>query len=816
MKRRNRAKKFQQRENHSKKQSSKSWVLIGTMGALVTYTAVASRPDALLYAEEVRSNLPSKYASKNISGAMSVFTFNIPGGTLGSVLTAFRKITGIEIIVSDESIFKLPSAGVNGIYTAEQAIEILLQGTDVSYRFVSSNSITLDLVGPSASMEVSGTSPIVSSPKYTEPLRNVPQSITVISKNVMQEQGATTLRDVLSNVPGLTITAGEGGTPAGDNLTLRGFSARNDVFVDGVRDLSPQSRDPFNLEQVEVVKGPDSVYSGRGSAGGVINLVSKIPDLQPAYEGIVSFGNADSRRITADITQPLSEVGLETGAFRLNLLEQDSDFPGRNVVNNQRWGVAPSFALGLGTSTRWIASYFHLEQDNISDYGIPWVPVTNNVLVEFRDRPAPVPRDTFYGFLSRDSEELSSDLFTLRFEHNVNEAIQIRNQIRYGQSDRDSIATPPRFASNDSTIINREMRAWRTDDQIWDNQFDLQAGFNFAGFQHTIVSGLSLTNEQNERRTRVAPNSPTTLLNPNPNDIYTGEIVDSPIVGDVTGKSLAAYAFDTININEHFDLNAGLRWDYFDVDGVTTLGAPVARIDRMTSWRTGAVYKPSVNGSVYVAYGNSFNPSLEGLSYGTANTAIEPEKTYTIEAGSKWDLLNSRISLNGALFRVEKTNARTPGLSPDEPPQVLEGRQQIKGIEFGLTGTINRDWRIFGAYTYLDSEILESNNPLEIGRELQNTPRNSGSIWTTYEFKKLETGAGIRYVSKRFGNNINTRIVDAYWLFDLMASYPLNGFMSLRLNINNLTDEYYFDRLGGGHIVPGPARSISFCVAIHR
>jgi catecholate siderophore receptor len=361
------------------------------------------------------------------------------------------------------------------------------------------------------------------------------------------------------------------------------------------------------------------------------------------------------------------------------------------------------------------------------------------------------------------------------------------------------------------------MRSWLTEDVIIDNQADLQSKFDTAGLKHNVVTGLTLSSEQNERRTRVAENSQTTLLNPNPNDIYEGEIIESPIVGDVTGKSFALYAFDTVELNQKWELNGGLRYDYFDVDGTTTLGLPVARLDKMLSWRAGSVFKPAEKFSLYAAAGTSLNPSLEGLSYQTANTAIEPEKTFTYEAGGKFELLDSRLSINGAIFRVDKTNARTPGLTPDEPPQVLEGRQRVDGLEFSVSGTIIRHWEIFGGYTYLDSEILESNNPLEVGRNLQNTPKHSLSFWSTYEFPHgISLGGGPRYVSKRFGNNINTRFVDGYWLLDLMASYPLTHFMDLRLNIYNVTDEYYFDRLGGGHLIPGAARSAMVSVGFSK
>jgi catecholate siderophore receptor len=772
-----------------------------TLGTLLAYTVAGGRLAAVARAETAGGVLEDALAPDQ--GQLPVHRFDIPAGPLGDALTAFQAVTGVTVLVANQSIRALSSPGVSGEYDPERALAELLKGTGAAARFRGPRTVAVEL-RLQESVLVTGRLSTLSSPKYSEPLRDVPQSISVIPKAMIEQQGATTLRDVLQNVPGLTIQAGEGGAPAGDNLTLRGFSARNDIFVDGVRDLGPQSRDPFNLEQVEVTKGPGSAYAGRGSAGGTINLVSKAPFAGRTYAGTLALGSADAKRVTADVNQQLGD-GL---AFRLNAMAHDSDVAGRDAVTNQRWGVAPSLSVGLGTNTRLTLGYFHLQQDNLSDYGIPWVPATNNVLAEFRDRPAPVPRETFYGFVSRDHEDMGADLGTLKVEHDFQPRLSLRTQLRYGRSTRDSIATPPRFANTDSTLINREMRSWMTEDEIWDNQTDLSARLSGGGVEHALNAGVALSHETNIRETRTAPNSLTTLLDPNPADVYTGTITPGATVGDVGANSVALYAFDTATLGERFELTGGLRWDRFDADGVTTAAAPVARVDEMFSWRAGAVYKPRPNGSVYAAVGTSLSPSLEGLSYGTANTAIDPEKTRSFELGSKWDLLGERLSLASAVFRVEKTNARTPGILPDDPAQVLEGEQRVDGAELGVSGELTRDLRVFAAYTFLDSRIVESNTPAEVGKELQNTPRHSLSVWATGRLGgRLDLGLGARFVARRFGNNTNARAVDGYRLFDAMASYPVGPHVDLRLNLYNLTDVYYFERLGGGHLVPGAGRS---------
>ncbi|HEU4871491.1 MAG TPA: TonB-dependent siderophore receptor [Pyrinomonadaceae bacterium] len=784
------------KKDRSKRHGPKYWIVaIGTMGMLVAYCPRNSHNIVL---GKVRSDNDGAVVTQQR------MTFDIPAGTLESTLVAFQKTSGLQVVIPNDAMRTIASPGVKGGFSAEQALRQILRGTGISYRFSDKRTVILEIHAGPESVEVREDSRVVlSSTKYTEPLLDTPQTINVITKEVIEEQGATTLRDVLKNVPGLTITAGEGGNPAGDNLTLRGFSARNDIFVDGVRDISPQSRDPFNLEQVDVVKGPGSVYTGRGSTGGSINLLNKTPGLRRSFGGTLDFGSDRTRRAIADINVPFGD----SLAFRMNLLGHQSGVAGRDVVEFDRWGVAPSLSFGVGKPTRFTASYYKLKQNNISDYGIPWVPVTNNVLVEFRDRPAPVPRNTFYGLRDRDFESLNADLVTLKFERDFDDNLSLRNQFRYANSSRDSIATPPRFASNNSTVINREMRSWLTEDVVWDNQSDFIAHFSTGTVEHSLITGMNLTRESNIRKTRTAPNMPTTLLNPNPDDVFTGVITTSPIVGDVTANSQAVYLFDTAKFGNKWEFNGGLRWDRFDADGITTTGAPVSRVDKMLSVRAGAVFKPLPQGSIYASYGTSLNPSLEGLSYNTANTVIDPEKTYTVEAGSKWDFFGGRMLLSGAIFRVEKLNARTPGVSPGDPPQVLEGKQLVKGLELSAEGNLTREWQVLAGYTFLDSKTVNSNVPAEIGKELVNTPPQSFNIWSTYRLPSgFHFGGGARFVDRRFGNTINTRFVDSYWTFDLMASYPISSHVDLRLNISNLTDKFYFDRIGGGHIVPGPGR----------
>lgn len=806
------------RKGRAGRRGPRYWVVaIGTFGAIVAFTVGNSHQFSVAQAAERNGRLEIVERGDKETRSLD---FNIPAGTIQSTTEAFQKATGIEVKVETDSILQIASPGVSGNFAIELALKQLLSGTGVTFVFRDARSVLLKIEAENATVEITDTAArVVTSPKYTAPLRDTPQTINVIPQEMIAQQGATTLRDVLNNVPGITLTAGEGGAPAGDNLTIRGFSARNDIYVDGVRDLGAQSRDPFNMEQVEIVKGPSSAFTGRGSTGGTINLVSKLPNLRRSIGGSLAFGNAGTKRATVDANLPIND----DIAVRVNAMVHDANFPGREVVENRRWGFAPSIMFGMNSPTRFSVSYFHLGQENTSDYGIPWVPVANTALIPYRDRPAPVPRSTFYGFLDRDKEKLQSDLLTARFEHNFNDNLTIRNQFRYGYSKRDSIATPPRFNANGTTVINREMRSWLADDDIFDNQTDLTAQFRTGSIEHSAVFGGSFAYEKNHRVLRTALNSLTTLLDPNPNDVYPGLITIDPREPEARAKSLAAYAFDTVKFNKYLQIVGGIRVDRFDASGLNVVTGntgfvPIERVENIVSGRAAVIVKPVEIGTIYASFGTSSNPSLEGLLYSPAATSVDPEKTKTYELGTKWELFSSKLLLSGATFLVDKTNARTPDLT--NPAEfTLDGDVRVSGIEFSATGNFTRNWQVFAGYTLLDSEIVKSNVCTrnasnvciafpELGKEFTNTPRNSFNLWTTYRWDRLFFGGGPRYVGQRYGNNINTRIVEAYWVTDAMASFRINKNIDLRLNVNNIADKYYIDRIGGGHIIPGAGRLV--------
>ncbi len=508
---------------------------------------------------------------------------------------------------------------------------------------------------------------------------------------------------MLRNVTGISIQAGEGGGGLpGDNLAIRGFAARNDIFVDGVRDFGAYSRDPFNIEQVEVTKGPASLFAGRGSTGGSLNLASKAPRLEAENNATFGAGTDNYGRATVDINQPVADFGIEGTAFRINAMWTRADTPGRDEVENERWGVAPTVAFGLGTPTRVTLSYSHLEQDNQPDYGMPWVPATNVPLSRFADQPAPVDFDNFYGLTTATTRRPPRVSPRPRWS-----TISTRRSRCAAWSatagHRATRSSPPRASSATAApSINHQLQSRDLTDTILAQQNDLTFRFDTGAVVHDVIAGIEIARETSENRNRTGPvATPTDLFNPDPDVAYPGPITHTGARTESTARTAALYATDTVKLGEQWQVSAGLRWDSFDVDfdSVAVGGAvtPFERTDEMLSCRTGVIYKPRVNGSFYASAGTSFNPSAEGttgLSLSASTVDLEPEKSRGYEVGTKWDLFGNRLALNAALFRTEKTNARTPGVNPGDPPTVLQGEQRVDGLELGISGNLTPRWYV--------------------------------------------------------------------------------------------------------------------------
>jgi catecholate siderophore receptor len=658
--------------------------------------------------------------------------------------------------------------------------------------------------------------------KITTPLVDTPQSITEVPRQLLDDQGVTTMRDALRNVSGVSLAAGEG-AQQGDNLSIRGFNAQNDFYLDGVRDFGSYYRDPFNLDSIEVLKGPASVLFGRGSSGGAINQVSKQAQVAPITAGTISFGTDGTARFTADVDRPIT--GLEGSALRLNVMGNLNGVAGRDHAENRRFGFAPEASFGLGTPTRITLDYYHLQEDDTPDYGIPWL----------NGRPAPVARNNFYGYPNDDYFRTDVDIGTVKVEHDFNDNITVDNQLRYGSYQRSIRVTEPLILNQgpgqdfvnsniplSSIMVSRHVIALSSRETILDNQTDATIHFSTGPIGHTLITGVEVARQTSDPTRTTYPYTLTSLLNPGgsvPPFTLPGTI--SSIAGN-TINNYAVYAVDTVSFGQHLDVTLGWRWDRFD-STFHQIVAPVSfltRNDDLPSYRGAVVYKFNVNGSVYVDYGTSFDPSAESLSLTAATATVAPEKTTTWEAGTKWNLLNQRLTLTGAVYQIQQSNVRET--DPNNPlADILAGNYRARGFEFGASGHLTDRWEVFGGYAYNDAEVVSSPNPKELGHAPPNAPRHTLTAWTEYRlpWHDVELGGGISYVSARTASSTpvtGTNTIEeapGYWTMQLMAKYPISPNLSLQVNVNNVTDVYYFDSLHPGHIIVGPARSALFTLA---
>jgi catecholate siderophore receptor len=674
------------------------------------------------------------------------------------------------------------------------------------------------------------------------PLRDMPQTVNVVPQQVIQDQRATSMEDALRNIPGITFSAGEGGQQ-GDAPFIRGQAARGDIFRDGMRDPGWYTRDLFNIDRVEVYKGPSAFAFGRGATGGAINNVSKLPAGATFNEVTATGSSAGGFRVDADAS---GKKGAVSG--RVSALYQDVDTADRDNVWTKRWGVAPSVAFDITDRTKATLSYIYQGEESVPDYGHPWLPAptanvtTGAVTGGYNGNgsavtPVQVSRSNWYGFASgplRDLVQTDTHIVTAKLEHEFSNALKLSNATRYVYVDRMARPTAPRTlntAGGSSTIpvgystdlmtIGRQHFETNTDNQMLVNQTDVVAKFDTGGFKHTMVGGVELAHEdRSQSRWNLcypatggttpagAPICRTSLASPDPN-ASAGSYFAQTDPNRTKQNTIAVYASDQIKINRYFELLGAARFDNFQTDytsGATSLSAS----DNLFSYRFGGVYHPTENSSVWAAYGVSYNPSAELGTLSNGNVSLDPEENHTIESGVKVDVLNGKLSLTGAVFNTEKMNMRVandPTLPNAQQVQILDGVARVSGIELGATGQITDKWRLTAGYGYTESEIKSSTNAAERGKQLPNTPPHAFTLWTTYDVTPAwVVGGGAFYASKDFANTTNTQYVDSYWRLDMMTSYKLTEKVTLQLNIYNLTDEFYYAQYYGGHAVPAAGR----------
>jgi catecholate siderophore receptor len=751
------------------------------------------------------------------------------------------------------------------------------------------------------------------SPKYTRPLLDTPQTITVIGKATIQQQNLLTLRDVLSTVPGITFGAGEGGFGYGDRIILRGQDAKNDVTVDGVRSGAFLNRNEvYNIEQVEVSNGANSVMNGGGSVAGTINLVTKRPLADDQVILNAGVGTDNYYRATVDANHRVNDLI----AFRLNAVYHENDVPGRDVEDYKRWGVAPAITIGIEGPTSLTLQGEYLDDKAMPQYGLRYYPNNGGFLDEF-------DRSGYYGFANLDRQDSKTKSLQGIFSHAFSDKVSFRNLTRWEQIRQNTVtsqptgtfclastglqpldingvaasctiaatATAPAFTVPRGYYLptgGRGVQRFITNETSY-TQSDLSANFDTGGIEHSVVLGASALWEDYSQTqgnlprtaTGATPTFPyvsiatpgTTVQGPTGagqtygSNVYTGPInfiLGSKNYGRQT--SYAAYLFDTVKFSDFFEINGGMRYEKVKGSSRTlsynTTGAAIGTVsgttgpfnfdDKLFSYRVGAVVKPTPNTSLYVAFGNSKLPSKASVDGActAANCRLKPETTKNYEIGAKAELFDAKLLLSAAVFRNERDSIKVNSNDPTLPDQTLDGGQRVEGLSLGASGNITSAWTISANYMYLKSKILQGVSDLCLanpgvtnatatcaginsvafpdptkGYSLTNTPKHSGSLFTTYRFGfGLELGYGITYQGKfllnqptlaqLIANNYVGYHVPSYTIHRLMVSYPITAALKAQVNVQNFTNEKYVTTVRNSTnqswAQPAPTRSAVF------
>ncbi|MBX9872640.1 MAG: TonB-dependent siderophore receptor [Burkholderiaceae bacterium] len=668
--------------------------------------------------------------------------------------------------------------------------------------------------------------------KYTRDLKNTPRIISVLPSDLLEEQNVTSIKDALRNIPGISLQAGEGNPPGGDQLKIRGFNARDDLNVNGTRDLGNYFRDPFYIEQLEVVKGPNSAYAGRGSAGGTINFVTKKPTLKEHNRAEVSVGTDSYMRVTADLNRPIDD----NSAVRINLMRHESDKPGRDVANESRYGLYAAYTWGFKERTQITADFLHTRQNDLPDAGLPMD--RTNVLGNGGKLPQGLNFNNFYGHVD-DYKKVDVNQLGLVVQHAFDSGVVLRNQTRLTQVKNDSITSSPRIVN--ATTARGDTKPRDQTDQGVNNQTDLLFSFSTGSVQHDMVTGVQLARYTYENWRRRDTQGPTTsLYNPALRVLGASTPVYDGTVYSFKTEELGVYVLDTMKLSERWELNLGGRWDKVRAEAkrrgftgaLAANNTDHAREDTEFSWSTGLVYKLRPDTSLYAAYGNAYNISGSfdrnqvQLAGGGATEAVvgptfstPPEKVQAIEFGAKWDI-GADLDLNAAVFRTETSQGRFPAAVPGAVT-IPNVEYHINGFELLAAGNLSRRWKLYGGYTYLQSEVTAApTNPFAVGQGLGGTPRHTFNLFSTYDVTTHWTlGGGLQHVSRQTsgvepsqptGNANRVVTITDYTVTDFYATYKFTPKTQIRVNLFNAFDERYIQQLaeGGGQGIPGPGRQL--------
>lgn len=647
-------------------------------------------------------------------------------------------------------------------------------------------------------------------------LLDTPQSISVVTQDQVRDQGSQGLAEALRYVPGVGFAQGEGNR---ETPIFRGISTTGDFFVDGIRDDVQYYRDLYNIERVEVFRGPNAMVFGRGATGGLINRVSKQPGWTPGYGGSLTLGSNANRRVTADINQPINDQV----AIRLNALYEKSDSY-RDGVTLERKGISPTIAWKLAPRTLATFSYEHFEDDRIADRGIS----------SFQGRPLQTSPSTFFGNAAASPTWTRLDAATLTLEHAFDSGATVRNRTRWADQDKFYQNVFPGAVNAAGTQVAISAYNNRTQRKSVFNQTDLTFNFDTAGLQHKVLVGaeFGVQETDNYRETGYFPGNATSVMVPvsNPFTALPLNFRQSATDADNSGKATVAalYVQDQIEITRQLQVVAGLRYDRFKVDFTNNRnGQKLNPSDDLVSPRVGLIYKPVQELSLYANYSVAYQPRAgDQLSSLTAtNAAFKPEKFKNFEIGAKWDIQRN-LTATAALFRLDRSNVVV--LDPSDPTNtrtMLSDGQRTNGLELSVAGNLTSAWSVAGGYAYTDAKfVADTSATLRAGGAVGQVPRHTFALWNRYEITPAWAAAlGVIHRTKMFAANEQIATggtspnvtLPGYTRLDAAVFFKIDAKTSVQLNVENLLDKkYYINANSNTNITPGSPRA--FRVSLNK
>ena len=785
--------------------------------------------------------------------------FDIASGPLSEVLPQFARAAGITFTLSTDSIGTLTSPGVSGTFTMQEALRHLLEGTSVTFRFTAPTVVTFQLRGRSESVQVTAHAPgadpyadpeapykadRLSSSKFTEPILNTARTETILTQEALEDKNATTLREVLRSTAGITLGSGEGGNAFGDRFFIRGFDARNDVFVDGVRDPGVSIRENFDDEQVEILRGPASSFAGRGTTGGALNIVTKEAQDTDFYHFESEGGFNDSlKRGTVDLNKAVSKV-LDV---RLNGMVQYGDIAGRDFATDNRWGVAGNIVYHPTENFKVTANYSHSYLWGIPDFGVPTNQVTREPVTE-----SGVSRDIFYGAVNRDFTRSTQDMGTVDAEWKLTDHITLENKFRLSHSLLNYIGTIPEnpsatgaTAPYSSTLtffsgyvqLNAQSRYEPV--TVINDQPQVSFKFNTGEIQNTAILGGEFSNEKLSIQgysglTSELTTGPVAIASSGAPIVSVYNPPHTPVYGSgpiqLAGNPLkykvdtnAGYLMDTANYHDFIILNAGIRYDDYRINAASDTSSQSAS-SGITSGNAGLVVKPVKIGSVYFAYATAADPvgaeldatasAYGGLAPTQNSTQIfGPQKSRSYEFGTKWELFDQHLLVSAAPFETLVSNARETapaGLPGYTSGQIVAGAAyRVRGLDFEAAGNLTHKWSVLGGVVVMDPKVTKSIVPTNVGLQLANIAPQSFNLLSKYQVRRgLELGGQIVYDSKILGGSLlaanggvaypgatNPTFLPSHWRFDVFAEATISERVSLKLYGQNITNKTYYDSL---------------------